>query len=500
MALSALLKIHDATIGEGDRVPGCAMNPDEKLRIARQIERLRVNYIDAGEPMASPEDFEAVRLIATTIEHCGVIARCLPVRSHIDRAWEALQHARMPRLCLIVDAGASLTREEKDRTLVTVREGVAIASAHCPDVSVHFTHATSFSREDLLQFVLCAVGAGATTIVLADGDGYVLPENFGAMFKAVRDKLPGAEDVVLGALCRNDLGLAVANSLSAVRSGAREIVCSIHGIGERAGIAPLEEVALAAWVNPAYWGCTTDLHTEELSAASRLVGRMTGMPVPRMKPIVGSGVFYNSGPAGEWTDGQARRLTPGLVGMKENHTVLGKDSDPAALQARYAELDCALSEAEVTRVFPLFQQLAQQKHDVLDEDLFALLDGGEDATENLFHLEKLQVHSGTHVRPTATVEIRQGSELFLEAATGDGPVDAVYKAIGRATHMSGELTEYLTKAVSGGGDALVEVFVRVRVDGVEFHGRGVSTDVIESSARGYLETLNRALRARRKRS
>jgi 2-isopropylmalate synthase len=495
-----VLKIHDTTIGEGERVPGCAMNPDEKLRIARQIERLRVNYIDAGDPMASPEDFEAVRRIAAGIEHTGVSARCLPLRDHIDRAWEALQSARSPRLCLTVDAAGQRSPEEKEQTLKSLGEAVFAAQAHCTDLSVHFTRATALSREDLLQLVQRVVGAGATTVVLADGDGYALPENYGAMFRAVREKLAGAEDVVLGALCRNDLGLAVANSLSAVRSGAREIVCSIHGLGERAGIAPLEEVALAAYVNPEYWGCSADLNTEELAAASRLVGRMTGMPVPRMKPIVGSGVFHSVGQANAAPQGSSsRRLTPGLVGMKENRTVLGKNSDPTALQTRYAELGCALTTAEVMRVFPLFTQLAEQKGDVLDEDLFALLDGAEDDAENLFHLEMLQVHSGTHLRPTATVEVRRGEERFLDSATGDGPVDAAYKAIGRATGMTGELTEYLTKAVSGGGDALVEVFVRVRVDGIEFHGRGVSTDVIESSARGYLETLNRALRARKKR-
>jgi 2-isopropylmalate synthase len=498
--MADVLKIHDATIGEGERVPGCAMNPDEKLRIARQIERLRVSCIDAGEPMASPEDFEAVRRIATGIEQCAVSARCLPIPEHIDRAWEALQSARSPRLCLIVDTAGHLSPEAKEQTLKSLGEAVAHAFTHCSDVAVHFTRATSLSREDLLQLVQRVVGAGATTVVLADGNGCALPENFGAMFRAVREKLSGAEDVVLGALCRNDLGLAVANSLSAVRSGAREIVCSIHGLGERAGIAPLEEVALAAYVNPEYWGCSTDLNTEELAAASRLVGRMTGMPVPRMKPIVGSGVFQYAGQGSEGAEGSpARRLTPELVGMKVNQTVLGKNSGPAALQARYAELGCTLSTSDVTRVFPLFKQLAQQKRDVLDEDLFALLEGAEEDTENLFHLEMLQVHSGTHMRPTATVEISRGEERFLDSATGDGPVDAAYKAIGRATGMTGELTEYLTKAVSGGGDALVEVFVRVRVDGIEFHGRGVSTDVIESSARGYLETLNRAIRARRKR-
>ncbi len=493
------LKIHDATISEGEKVPGCAMNAEEKLRIARQIERLCVSTIDAGEPMASTEDFEAVRRIAETVTGCGVSARCRPMRADVDRAWEALQAARMPRLCVIVDAPGGLPQEEKDRALGAVQEGVSAAIGHCEDVAAHFTQATSFSPEELMQYVYRAVGAGATTIVLADGDGYALPENFGAMFRAVRDRLAGAEDVVLGALCRNDLGLAVANSLSAVRSGAREIVCSMHGVGERAGIAPLEEVALAAWVNPGYWGCSADLHTGELAAASRLVGRMTGMPVPRMKPVVGAGVFHAAGKPGAVHRDGARRLTPGLVGMIEEHTVLGKDSDASALQARYAELGCALTPEDLGRVFPLFRQLAEQKHEVLDEDLFALLGGVENETENQFHLELLQVQSGTRLRPEATVEIRRGNERFRESATGDGPVDAAYRAIGKATGISGELTEYLTKAVSGGGDALVEVFVRVRVEGEEYHGRGVSTDVIESSARGYLETLNRAMQARRRR-
>lgn len=491
------LKIHDATIGEGEKVPGCAMSADEKVRIARQIERLCVSTIDAGEPMASADDFEAVRRIAESVTGCGVSARCRPLRAHVDRAWEALQGARSPRLCVIVDAAGGLPQDEKERVLAAVQDGVSAAIGHCDDVAAHFTQATSFSPEELMQYVYRAVGAGATTIVLADGDGYALPENFGAMFRAVRDRLAGAEDVVLGALCRNDLGLAVANSLSAVRSGAREIVCSMHGVGERAGIAPLEEVALAAWVNPGYWGCSADLHTEELAAASRLVGRMTGMPVPRMKPVVGAGVFHAAGQRGAAPRDGARRLTPALVGMIEEHTVLGKDSDAAALQARYVELGCTLTADDLARVLPLFRQLAEQKQEVLEEDLFALLGGGESETEDQFHLESLQVQSGTRLRPEATVEIRRGSERLRGSATGDGPVDAAYRAIGKATGITGELTEYLTKAVSGGGDALVEVFVRVRIDGEEYHGRGVSTDVIESSARGYLETLNRAMRAGR---
>lgn len=492
-----VLKIHDATIGEGERVPGCAMNPEEKLRIARHGERLRVNTIDAGEPMASPEAYESVRRIAATVKESGVSVRCQPISSHIDRAWDAVREARAPRLCLIVDAHGGMTQEEKETALAALREGVAAAHAHCDDVAVHFQQATSFTRDDLLQFVLRAVGGGATTIVLADGDGYALPENFGTMFRAVREKMSGAEDVVLGALCRNDLGLAVANSLSAVRNGAREIVCSMHGVGERAGIAPLEEVAMAAWVNPAYWGCSADLRTEELNAASRLVGRITGMPVPRMKPIVGSGVFHRATAPDGPADGTTRRLTPGLVGMNENRTVLGAGSDPAALRSRYAELGCTLSDDDVARVFPLFQQLVQQKSEVLDNDLLALLDAGVDDKGDLFHLEMLQVHSGTRQRPSATVEISRGTERFRGSASGDGPVDAAYRAIGLATGMTGDLTEYLTKAVGGGGDALVEVFVRVRIEGEEYHGRGVSTDVIESSARGYLETLNRAVLARR---
>lgn len=497
--MNRVLRIHDTTIGEGDRVQGCGLNADEKLRIARQVERLGVTCLDAGDPMMSPEEFEAVRRIASAIEQCGVSARCQPLPTHINRAWEALQGARQPRLCLIVDTSVRQAGPDREQALASLGNAVAHACALCPDVAVQFTHAMIPARDDLIALVQRVVGAGATTVVLADGDGYALPETFGAIFRGVRERLAGAEDVVLGALCRNDLGLALANSLSAVRAGAREIVCSIHGLGERAGIAALEEVAMAVHVNAEYWGCGTEVRTEELASASRLVGRLTGMPVPRMKPIVGAGVFQNGVrvPADAQQEEPFRRLTPALVGVKENRTLLGKTSDMTELQARFTELGCSLTTADVARVYPLFQQLARQKREVLDEDLMALLDDAGDDTADLFHLDMLQVHSGTHLRPTATVEVRRGDERFLDSATGDGPVDAVYRALGRATGMSGELTEYLTKAVGGGGDALVEVFVRVRVDGVEFHGRGVSTDVIESSARGYLETLNRAVRARR---
>jgi 2-isopropylmalate synthase len=323
------------------------------------------------------------------------------------------------------------------------------------------------------------------------------------MFQMIRERVPGVQSVVLSSHCHNDFGLAVANSLAAVRNGARQIECTINGIGERAGNAALEEVVMAIRTRKETLGLDTNVNTEEIYKSSKLLATLTGMMVQRNKAIVGANAFAHE--AGIHQDGMLKSrityeiMTPQSVGIKHSTLVLGKHSGRHALKQRYAELGYELSDQEIEQAYQTFCTIADQKKDIFDEDLVAIVEDRETSADDFYHLENIQVFSGTNLRPTATVELRLRDERFVDSATGDGPVDAAYKAIERITGEIGKLTEYSIKSVTFGHDAIGEVFVRVDFDGVMFNGRAVSTDVITGSAKAYLEALNRAVSAKKRR-
>jgi 2-isopropylmalate synthase len=484
------VRIFDTSLEEGEHSPGCALSTEEKLRMARQLERLGVDVIEAGSPMNSSSDFEAVRLIARNIERTTVAARCRPVKGEIERAWEAIGSATRP--CLHLEVGAGSGSEAAD--------AVRFARGLCPHVQVTVEHAPTVPVEALLQRVSQMAEAGAAVVNLADTMGYALPEEFGALFRRVREHLQ-RDQILLGAHAHNDLGLAVANALAAIQNGARQAVCTVNGVGERAGCAALEEAVMLLHARKDRWGFSTSVVREELYKTSRLFGNLTGMPVQRNKPIVGANAFaYQSGPAQEGAvAGAVERILPASVGMKQMTTMLSKHADKAALGQRYTELGYAASPDELDRAYQLFRQYAERKREIMDDDLIAILENPVLDVEEMFHLADIQVHSGTTLKPTATVELRSGNERLVDSATGDGPVDAVYKAIERITGLKGSLTDYMIKSVGMGTDGIGEVFVRVNFDGVVFHGRGMSVDVITGSALAYLEALNRALLSRRRR-
>jgi 2-isopropylmalate synthase len=323
------------------------------------------------------------------------------------------------------------------------------------------------------------------------------------MFRTVRDRVRGAEGVILSAHCHNDLGLAVANSLAAIESGARQIECTVNGIGERAGNAALEEVVMAIKTRGETLGVRTGVQSEEIVRSSRLLTSLTGMMVQRNKAIVGANAFAHE--AGIHQDGILKSrityeiMTPQSVGIKHSQLVLGKHSGRHALKQRYAELGYTLSPDELEQAYRAFCTIADQKKEVFDEELLAILEDRAHTTEEYYHLEGLQVNTGINLKPTATVALRQGSQTFVDSATGDGPVDAAYRAIERITGMTGRLTDYAVKSVSLGHDAIGEAFVSVDFGGVLFHGRAISTDVVEGSVRAYLEVLNRARSAQKAR-
>ena len=498
------VRVFDTSLEEGERSPGCALSTEEKLRMARQLERLGVDVLEAGSPMNSSSDFEAVRLIARNIEGTAVAARCGPIKGEIDRAWEAIGSAKKPCLHIVVVpvAGSSAARDSgtPENVLGEAAEAIRYASGLCDHVEVTFEYAPSIEAEFLSHAVSEIAGAGASVVTLADTMGYAVPEEYGALFRTVRERVQ-IERLVLAAHAHNDLGLAVANSLAAIQNGARQAVCTVNGVGERTGCAALEEVVMLLHARKDRWGYQTGIVQEELYKTSRLFGNLTGMPVQRNKPIVGANAFaYQSGSMHDATiGGMVGRITPGAVGVKHRTMMLSKHADKSALNQRYAELGYTVPPEELDRAFQLFRQYAERKREIMDDDLIAILENPVLDVEEMYHLAEIQVHSGTTLKPTATVELRCGNERFVDSATGDGPVDAAYKAIERITGLKGSLTDYMIKSIGMGTDSIGEVFVRVSFDGVVFHGRGMSIDVITGSALAYLEALNRALLSKRRR-
>jgi 2-isopropylmalate synthase len=496
--------IFDTTLRDGEQSPGCSMNLEEKMRMARQLEQLRVDVIEAGFPVASVGDFEAVQVIAKTVEHSAVAALCRTVKTDIDRAWSVLQYAKKPRIhTFIATSDIHLVhklRKTREQVLDDVVGAVSHAKSFCPDVEFSCEDASRTDIDYLCQVVEAAIDAGATVINLPDTVGYAVPEEYGAMFRMVRERVKNIEKVTLSAHCHNDLGLAVANSLAAIRNGACQVECTVNGVGERAGNASLEEIVMAIRTRREQFGAHTNVNTEELYKSSRLLSSLTGMLVQRNKAVVGANAFAHE--AGIHQDGVLKSaityeiMTPETVGIKHSTLVLGKHSGRHGLKKRYSELGYDLSAEELEKAYETFCAIADQKKEIFDEDLIAILEDEVANVEGVYHLENIHVSSGNTVQPTATIKLRRGNETFLDSATGDGPVDATYKAIKRITGVLGKLTEYSIKSVSFGDDAIGEVFVRVDFDGVLFNGRAVSTDVIVGSAKAYLEALNRALAAK----
>jgi 2-isopropylmalate synthase len=498
--------IFDTTLRDGEQSPGSSMNLEEKVRMARQLDYLNVDVIEAGFPIASVGDFEAVQAIASIAARSIVAALCRTVRADIDRAWEAICKAKKPRIHTFIATSdihlEKKLRKTREQALASAVEAVQYAKSLCEDVEFSCEDASRTEINYLCQVVQAVVDAGATVVNLPDTVGYGLPSEYGAMFKTVRERIKNIDRIVLSSHCHNDLGLAVANSLAAVQNGARQIECTINGIGERAGNAALEEIVMALKTRREAMNVSTGIVTEELYKASRLLSSLTGMLVQRNKAIVGANAFAHE--SGIHQDGFLKSaytyeiMTPQSVGIKHSTLVLGKHSGRHALKQRYGELGYELSQEELNRVYNIFCKIADQKKEVFDEDLIAILEDREQAADELYHLVDIQVTSGTNLMPTASVALSIGDQKFVDSATGDGPVDAAYRAIERITGIIGKLTEFSIKSVTVGHDAIGEVFVRADFGGVLFNGRAASTDVIIGSVKAYLEAMNRALVARKR--
>ncbi len=492
--------IFDTTLRDGEQSPGCTMNAEEKLRVAQALADLGVDVIEAGFPSASAGDFESVRAIARKIRGpviCG-LARC--TTADIDRAWEAVRDAARPRIHVFL-ATSAIHRDfklnmAKAEVIRQIREGVARAREFCADVEFSPEDASRTEWDFLAEAVEQAIAAGATTVNIPDTVGYAVPEQYAALFDYLRANVRGVDGVVLSAHCHDDLGLAVANTLAAVRAGARQVECTINGIGERAGNCALEEVAMALATRADYFHLSTNINSRRLNPVSRLVAGVTGAAVPSNKAVVGDNAFAHE--AGIHQHGiLCHRTTyeimrPEDVGLDQNRLVLGKHSGRHAFRARVEHLGIRLDDAALEKAFADFKALADKKKRVYDADVEAIAISAGALHAGVWSLRAIQFTGGTGSLPTASVELEhQDGRRVLEAAVGDGPVDAVFKALETACGRAPTLRRYRVRSLTEGEDAQGEVVLEVEYGGRRHHGRGVSTDIVEASARAFLDVLNR---------
>jgi 2-isopropylmalate synthase len=492
--------IFDTTLRDGEQSPGCSMTQPEKLRVARALADLGVDVIEAGFPAASRGDWEAVREIARAVRRPVIagLARCN--REDIDKAWSAVREAAHPRLHVFL-ATSAIHREHKlnmakEQIIHTAMEGVRYARSLCEDVEFSPEDASRTELEFLREVVEAAIEAGATTINVPDTVGYTVPEEFHEVFDYLLKNVRGAERATFSVHCHNDLGMAVANSLAAVRAGARQIECTINGIGERAGNASLEEVVMAMKTREALLGLRTGIDTRRLFPTSRLLSSITGMSIPRNKAVVGENAFAHE--SGIHQHGMLKHhstyeiMRPEDVGLTRSHLVLGKHSGRAALRDRIKELGFELSDAELIRVFEDFKALADKKKELFDGDLEALVLKSEIAESGPWHLESLHAVSDSAGAAMARVGLRHSDgRLLSQESGGDGPVDAAFKAIEAATGVTVTLRKFEVHSVSKGEDAQGEAVVTVEHNGRSYRGSSVTTDIVESGVRAFLEVVNR---------
>ncbi|MEJ2480721.1 MAG: 2-isopropylmalate synthase [Acidihalobacter sp.] len=494
------LIIFDTTLRDGEQSPGASMTRDEKVRIARVLERMRVDVIEAGFPAASPDDFESVRAVAQTVSDSRVCGLARALEKDIERAGEALKEAAAPRIHTFIATSPihmqHKLRMEPDQVVEQAVKAVRHARRFTDDVEFSAEDAGRSETDFLCRIIEAAIEAGASTINIPDTVGYNVPEQFGQLIETLLARIPNADKAVFSVHCHNDLGLAVANSLSAVQHGARQVECTINGLGERAGNAALEEVVMAVRTRRDVFACDTRIDTSQIVPASRLVSTITGFPVQPNKAIVGANAFAHE--SGIHQDGVLKsRETYEImraedVGWSANRIVLGKHSGRNALRTRLKELGIEFaSEEELNAAFVRFKDLADKKHEVFDEDLQALVSETEAAERERHTLLSMRVCSETGETPVAAITLSvDGVEHRAESA-GSGPVDATFSAIESVVCSGAELKLYSVNAITSGTDAQGEVTVRLEKDGRIVNGQGADTDIVIASARAYLSALDR---------
>jgi 2-isopropylmalate synthase len=500
------VKFLDTTLRDGEQSAGIGMTVEEKMEIARQLEKLRVDIIEAGFAASSPGDFQAVSNIARDVRGPVIASLARAHPNDIDQAWEAIKHAESPRIHVFLSSSEihvmHQLRKNREEVMELAVNMVERAKKYCSDVEFSPMDATRTEPEYLFQMLDSVIRAGATTVNIADTVGYAIPSNFARLLQDIKERVPGMDQVTLSVHCHNDLGLAVSNSLAAIEAGARQVEGCINGIGERAGNASLEEIIMALDTRKDLFQVDIGIDTTQIYPTSRLVSRITGMAVQPNKAVVGENAFRHA--SGIHQDGVLKDrstyevMQPERVGVPGNSLVLGKLSGRAGLQSRLEALGYTLTRDEISSVFESFKVLADKKREITDRDLEILMDEEKrTASEPVsYALDQVHFSSGDHDIATATVRlIGPDGEVHTDASTGNGPVDAVCKAIDRVVGCSCQLSDFNVQSVSEGLDSIGTVTMRIENNGRTFSGRGASTDIIVASAKAYLSAVNRMLAA-----
>ncbi|MGG3964583.1 2-isopropylmalate synthase [Heyndrickxia faecalis] len=497
------VNVFDTTLRDGEQSAGVNLNTVEKVEIAKQLEKFGVDIMEAGFPASSKGDFEAVEKIAKTIRNSSVTGLARAYKQDIDAAWDALKHSAEPRIHIFLATSPIhmqyKLRKTPDEVASIAVEAVKYAKQKFPLVQWSAEDATRSDKDFLVRIITEVIHAGANVINLPDTVGYTTPKEYGALYDYIREHVPNIDKVILSAHCHDDLGMATANTLSAIEHGVLQVEGTINGIGERAGNVALEEVAVALHIRQDYYNKKTRLKLDEIKRTSQLVSKLTGMVVPGNKAVVGANAFAHE--AGIHQDGVLKEastyeiITPELVGFSSNRLVLGKHSGRHAFKERAAALGFDLGQEKLNEAFKAFKALTDKKKEVTDDDLFAILAEKQTDAADAAHyeLESVQVQYGTLNIPTATVRIKtpEGT-LVEEAGTGSGSVEAIYHTITKLFDGPIELKDYKLQSVGSGQDALADAFVKVKCGEFECGGRGSAQDVLEASAKSFLNAINRA--------
>jgi 2-isopropylmalate synthase len=506
--MSEKVAIFDTTLRDGEQAAGTRLGSRDKLILARQLAQLNVDVIEAGYPNSSPEDFEAVQRIGREIQGPAICALSRAVPADIEACGKALAGCKRPRIHTGIgssdihiagkfrDERYGTTLAEKKRKILEMAvDAVKLARQFADDVEFYAEDAGRAEPGYLFEMVAAVIAAGAAVVNIPDTTGYTVPEQYGALIRSLRENVPGIERAVISVHCHDDLGMAVANSLAGVLNGARQVEGTINGVGERAGNASLEEVVMALRTRADYFGVHTGVNSRELYKTSRLVADLLGFQVPRNKAVVGANAFSHS--SGIHVDGFLKQretyeiMRPEDVGMGESRVVLTARTGRHGLLDRLTKLGYPLEEKELDQAYRRFLVVADKKQEVFDEDLLAIVHDEIHPTPAIFELQYLHIYSGTSAIPTATVRLRVRDATGEGAAIGDGPVDAVYRAIAQVTGTAASLERYEIRAVTSGTEAIGEVTVQINEGGRRVVGRGASTDVIEASAKAYIDGLNK---------
>lgn len=494
------IRIFDTTLRDGEQSPGASMNIEEKLEVAKQLARLKVDVIEAGFPISSPGDFESVKAVAETVKGPAVAGLCRAANADIDRAWEALQHAKKPLIHTFL-ATSDIHLEKKLKKTRSEALDIAVAAVKR---AKGYTEEVEFSAEDasrsdfdyLCQVVEAVIDAGATIVNLPDTVGYAIPSEYGEMIRRVIETVPNSKKAIFSVHCHNDLGLGVANSLAAVANGAGQVECTINGLGERAGNAAMEEVVMAIHTRTDLFKATTGINTREIYRASRLVSDVTGLDVQVNKAIVGMNAFAHEAGIHQHGVMQDKRtyeiMDAESVGLTESKLVLGKHSGRHAFEDRLKSMGYHLGKAELDKAFARFKITADKKKEIFDEDLEAIVADEAYTIPSKYELTYMNVMSSLEGIPTATIKLKSDCGDIVEAGIGVGSVDAIYKTIDKMVEAEYCLVDFVVKSVTGGTDALGEVTIKLEAaNGEIYTGRGASLDVVEAAAKAYVNAINK---------